>query len=100
MTEVMVVCFGALGLLVFACYKLATHPTHVPVHNIQPGQRWLLRQGDDPWGSKVIPPVTILDVRGSWVRYRIGDGSLFLDERRPAREFCKLYQLLDDNTHP
>ena len=45
----------------------------------------------DPWGSKK-HEVTILDVRDGWVRYDMGAGSYFRDNRIERDSFLRMYK--------
>ena len=54
------------------------------------GEKWLLTSGD-PWGSKY-PPVTILDQKEGWVRYKMGTSLAFNDERMELETFMDIYK--------
>lgn len=59
----------------------------------KPNEIWYLKSEDgDPWPNKMKVPVTILDVKKGWVRYKIGNGVVCSDERKTVKEFLFLYQ--------
>ncbi|MCK9155077.1 MAG: hypothetical protein M0P12_03075 [Paludibacteraceae bacterium] len=59
----------------------------------KPNGVWYLKGEDgDPWPNKMMVPVTVLDVRKGWVRYKIGEGIVCCDERKTVSEFLGLYQ--------
>jgi len=67
----------------------------IPPHEIKLpkiGEKWYLKADDgDPWGRKDYEPVTILDVKDSWVRYKF-PGHMFQDERMKMSTFVRIYQ--------
>lgn len=54
------------------------------------GESWLLNSSPDPWGGKTHTPVTILDVKDGWVRYKFSD-HIFTDERMELGTFTDIY---------
>lgn len=60
---------------------------------------WYLKSKDrSPWQKKKIYSVTVLDVKGGWVRYKIGNGSIFDDERLNIKDFLMIYYKKEDHT--
>jgi hypothetical protein len=58
----------------------------------QVGEVWHLKsKKDDPFPAKGANPITVLDVKAGWVRYKIGSGWLFPDERQPIDTFLYCY---------
>ena len=61
-----------------------------------PGEKWQFYYPDDgsPWASKGASGeyVEILDVKDGWVRYSMGKGVVFTDERSPLDTFRRLYR--------
>jgi len=65
------------------------------------GSKWIL-SGEDgsPWANKSIsskPLITVLDVKDKWVRYKIGNGNIFGDERLELECFLRLYREIKNN---
>jgi len=59
----------------------------------KPNEVWFLKSVDgSPWPNKMWIPTTVLDVKGGWVRYKIGNGVICRDERKTVKEFISLYQ--------
>ena len=69
------------------------------------GTEWVLDGKDycgsgDPFGPKdsdvkKSPDVTVIDCRDGWVKYRIGNGCMFNDERAKISKFTELYRPFD-----
>lgn len=59
----------------------------------QPGQRWVLMSGGDPFPAPNGPEVRILEERDGWVRYYMHQG--FPDNRMKVADFIRIYQLLE-----
>lgn len=53
------------------------------------GEKWRIDDGD-PFPPK--NTVTILDVSDGWVRYQIGKGTMFDDERMSVKRFIGVYR--------
>lgn len=63
------------------------------------GQKWRLKNNDgSPWSKSKskLPPAFILDVKDGWVRYKIGSGNYWNDERDKIDLFQKVYELVDN----
>jgi len=58
------------------------------------GEKWCLKCDFDgsPWPKKDVVCVIVLDVKDGWVRYRIGEGLLFGDERMKVKYFTRVYK--------
>jgi hypothetical protein len=70
--------------------------TPAPAHSTCPrsGEVWILLPADkgDPFPPKLLPMVTIREVRSEWVRYSHGNGGFFDDERMPVSRFTAIYE--------
>lgn len=69
--------------------ELRRKPRRSPV----PGESWRLYNNGDPFPPKSL--VTILDVRDGWVRYKIGSGNMWGDERMEISMFSEVYRQTD-----
>lgn len=60
------------------------------------GGKYVLRpRNGDPFPGKYDHnPSTVLEVKDGWVRYKIGSGLLFDDERKSIEDFNDLYRKL------
>ena len=61
------------------------------------GEVWALHNDFDsndpfPKSSSSIVPIAILDIKDNWVRYKIGRGILWGDERKPIVDFMRIYK--------
>lgn len=63
-----------------------------------PGETWCLSmQFNGPWPLRGDNTgVCILDVKEGWVRYKVGGGVIFNDERMEVDKFTKIYSFLGD----
>lgn len=64
----------------------------------KPNEQWQLRgeNDDDPWEQPTRCLATIRDVKKGWVRYRLGDGSYYPDERKTILMFISVYRKADN----
>lgn len=53
------------------------------------------RQKNDPFSleERYTSTATVLELKDGWVRYKIGDGHLYPDERMKASDFVKNYSI-------
>jgi len=59
---------------------------------IEIGSKWKLKPDKgDPWPQKNSSTIYIVDAKQGWVRYSIGKGSLFNDERLREETFRFCY---------
>lgn len=74
--------------------KTPTPPEPTPL----PGEVWVLREardeeyGPDPFDPLPMTLVAVWEVKNGWVRYSVGSGKLFSDERLPMRLFRSCYR--------
>jgi len=54
-----------------------------------PGEEWRLIANGDPFPPKITHKIR--EVRDGWVRYAVGSGSLFDDERMPVDRFVRIF---------
>jgi hypothetical protein len=61
----------------------------------KPGESWVLKpRSGDPFGSYAAQsPVTVLDVRDGWVRYKMV--AVFRDERCTIQSFVSTYERVE-----
>jgi len=58
---------------------------------IEIGSRWVIKDGS-PWGARKSSIITVTDVLAGWVRYKIGEGVFYPDERMKEESFRHCYQ--------
>ena len=60
---------------------------------IRPGDQFILKEtSGDPFPQKNQPLRTVLEVRDGWVRYKVGAGHIFDDERMELDLFLRIYR--------
>ena len=82
-----------VSLLGFPCVMRMPpelEPKPKPQRSPVPGEKWRLYNGGDPFPPKSL--VTVLDVKDGWVRYKIGSGEMFGDERMKVSTFSEVYR--------
>jgi hypothetical protein len=71
--------------------------TPKPLEHPEKDSQWHLPQEPEdksPWCEtpSYYPPVTIIDAKEGWVRYKMGSGLMFNDERMKLSTFLRLYK--------
>lgn len=55
------------------------------------GSQWKLKN-ETPWPRENDPVITVLDAHSGWVRYKIGRGEIFSDDRLRLESFLHCYR--------
>lgn len=60
------------------------------------GSQWIFNRKAtaDPFETKPSSAITVLEIKQGWVRYKIGNGWLFHDERLSIEDFLDYYKPL------
>lgn len=75
---------------ILSLFRKTTKQVEIVKHP-EPGSKWYFFPSDNPWPSKNFRPITVLDAKDGWVRYKMSD-HLFNDERMELSSFLHCYR--------